>query len=136
MKRFFGDTSYFLALLNRDDALHGEASRITSQGGFTMITTAWVMTELADAYSSASHRDGFMRFYRFLKADAGTELIQASPELFDKGIELYSRRPDKDWSLTDCISFVVMNDHGIKEALTGDHHFEQPGFRALLRCDP
>jgi len=49
------------------------------------------------------------------------------------GLELYARRPDKSWSLTDCISFVVMTDRGLTEALTGDHHFEQAGFRALLR---
>jgi len=46
---------------------------------------------------------------------------------------MYQRRPDKNWSLTDCISFVVMQDHGITEALTGDHHFEQAGFVALLK---
>lgn len=48
MKKVFADTAYFLALLNRDDAFHGEALRVTDQGGFTMVTTAWVMTELAD----------------------------------------------------------------------------------------
>jgi predicted nucleic acid-binding protein len=52
--------------------------------------------------------------------------------LFDAGLELYSRRPDKEWSLTDCISFVVMEEHGLTEALTTDHHFEQAGFTALL----
>lgn len=133
MRPFFADTSYFLALLNRDDALHGEASRITSQGGFTITTTAWVMTELGDAYSSVSHRAKFLGFYGFLRTDPRTELIRASAELFDAGIELYSRRLDKAWSLTDCISFVVMQDRGIEEALTGDRHFEQAGFRALLK---
>ena len=53
--------------------------------------------------------------------------------MFDKGVGLYAARPDKDWSLTDCISFVVMQEHGITDALTGDHHFEQAGFKALLR---
>jgi predicted nucleic acid-binding protein len=53
--------------------------------------------------------------------------------LFDRGVELYDARPDKHWSLTDCISFVAMQDHGISEALTGDRHFEQAGFVALMR---
>jgi predicted nucleic acid-binding protein len=53
--------------------------------------------------------------------------------LFDQGFELYARRLDKDWSLTDCISFVVMREHGLTHALTGDHHFEQAGFRILLK---
>jgi hypothetical protein len=50
----------------------------------------------------------------------------------ERGVKLFSQRPDKDWSLTDCISFVVMQDHSIQEALTTDHHFEQAGFLPLL----
>ena len=53
-------------------------------------------------------------------------------ELLEQGMDLYARRPDKEWSLTDCISFVVMSQNGLEEALTGDHHFEQAGFRILL----
>lgn len=63
-------------------------------------------------------------------------LITIAPldmETFDAGVELYRARPDKDWSLTDCISFVVMRERGITEALTGDRHFEQAGFKALLK---
>jgi predicted nucleic acid-binding protein len=51
----------------------------------------------------------------------------------ERGLDLYDARPDKEWSLTDCISFIVMQDHGTYEALTGDHHFEQAGFVALLK---
>jgi len=50
----------------------------------------------------------------------------------ERGLKLYTERPDKDWSLTDCISFVVMEEHGIIEALTGDHHFEQAGFKPVF----
>jgi hypothetical protein len=50
-----------------------------------------------------------------------------------KGVQLYAQRPDKEWSLTDCISFVVMTQEGIFDALTGDRHFEQAGFVALLK---
>jgi hypothetical protein len=60
-------------------------------------------------------------------------IIPAEPQLYEEGIALYRARPDKDWSLTDCISFVVMKARGITEALTGDHHFEQAGFVALLK---
>jgi hypothetical protein len=51
----------------------------------------------------------------------------------DRGLALYAARPDKEWSLTDCVSFLVMQDHGVTEALTADHHFEQAGFVALLK---
>lgn len=59
-------------------------------------------------------------------------IVAASPELMHRGIELYEARSDKDWSLTDCTSFIVMQDRGLTDALTGDHHFEQAGFRPLL----
>jgi predicted nucleic acid-binding protein len=59
-------------------------------------------------------------------------VVAASNSNFQLGSDLYNNRPDKAWSLTDCISFVVMQEHGISEALTGDHHFEQAGFVALL----
>jgi predicted nucleic acid-binding protein len=60
-------------------------------------------------------------------------IIPPTQQLFDAGFELYRKRPDKNWSLTDCISFTVMQERSITEALTGDHHFEQAGFAALLK---
>ena len=53
--------------------------------------------------------------------------------MFQRGLRLYEERPDKEWSLTDCLSFVVMKDENLREALTGDQHFEQAGFIALLK---
>jgi hypothetical protein len=53
--------------------------------------------------------------------------------LFDARVALYGERMDKDWPLTDCISFVVMQREGITDALTGDRHFEQAGFVPLLK---
>jgi predicted nucleic acid-binding protein len=60
-------------------------------------------------------------------------IVASSRELFRRGFDLYADRPDKEWSLTDCISFVVMTDRRITDALTGDHHFEQAGFVAILK---
>jgi predicted nucleic acid-binding protein len=60
-------------------------------------------------------------------------ILAPTQDLFDKGIELYNARPDKAWSLTDCISLVAMKEYGICGALTGDHHFEQAGFEAILK---
>lgn len=61
------------------------------------------------------------------------KIIRLTPALLDRGIQRFRDRPDKDWPLTDCVSFVVMEDEGIREALTGDQHFEQAGFTALLK---
>jgi predicted nucleic acid-binding protein len=60
----------------------------------------------------------------------------ASADLFEKGLQLHAQRPDKEWSLTDCISFVILWDRHIAKALTHDHHYEQAGLEALLRRDP
>lgn len=63
-------------------------------------------------------------------------VLPATPELFEAGLQLYQQRPDKEWALTDCISFHVMQERGLTNALAYDHHFEQAGFVALLRRDP
>jgi len=68
-----------------------------------------------------------------LQETTEVRIIPPSADLFERGVELYRQRSDKDWSLTDCISFVVMADEKITEALTGDRHFEQAGFYALLK---
>lgn len=128
----FADAFYFLALLNPRDAAHPEALRRAAEMR-PIVTTAWVLTEVADALSAPAHRPLVRRLIDGFRALRTVEVIAADADLFDRGLALYFGRPDKFWSLTDCISFVVMTDRGLAEALTGDHHFEQAGFRALLR---
>ena len=60
------------------------------------------------------------------------EVVHVPPELYAKGWELYSNRLDKDWGVIDCISFVIMQERNLTQALTSDHHFEQVGFKILL----
>ncbi len=128
----FADTFYFMALLNRKDRAHSKAKEI-SRGSGRFVTTEWILTELADAMASRAKRQRFIDLYRLLEADPQVDVVSFDEEFFSDGIELYAARPDKDWSLTDCISFVVMQQRGIMDALTGDRHFEQAGFRALMR---
>ena len=71
-------------------------------------------------------------FLQDMESDPDTIIVKHNDDLYHKGLKLYAERPDKDWSLTDCISFVVMREHQITEALTGDHHFEQAGFKAFF----
>lgn len=75
----------------------------------------------------------FVDFLTDLRANPQFTIMPPDEELFEKGLELYAHRLDKGWSLTDCISFVVMQRAGVTDALTGDHHFEQAGFRALFK---
>ena len=92
-----------------------------------------MLTEVGDALSAAENREVFLKLLAVLHESPDASIIAASEELFERGVELYRQRLDKDWSLTDCISFVVMADEGLTKALTGDRHFEQAGFRALLK---
>jgi len=132
MKTWFADTFYFLVILNPTDAAHHRALDVTRGLRVRIFTTTWVLTEVADAMAP-KNRQRFSALLRLLQSNPASQLIPASQGLFDRGVELYENRPDKGWSLTDCISFVVMQDRGITDALTGDHHFEQAGFRAMLK---
>ena len=133
MKPVFADSFYYLAIMNPDDGAHGQAARLSAELTGSVVTTAWVLTEVGDALAAPAHRSGFLTLLASLRQDPEVTVIGPSEELFEAGIDLYSRRPDKEWSLTDCISFVVMQEQGITEALTGDRHFEQAGFQPLLR---
>jgi len=67
-----------------------------------------------------------------IESDPRVEIVPLAEELCARSGELFRRHSDKEWGLTDCVSFVVMRDKGISEALSTDHHFEQAGFRPLL----
>ncbi len=129
----FADTFYYFALLSPNDATHQQAATITPTLSGRIITTAWVVAELAATFSAPPRRTRCLALIDHLYADPQITVISPSPELFDAGLALYRSRPDKGWSLTDCISFIVMEREGLTEALTGDHHFQQAGFVALLK---
>jgi uncharacterized protein len=89
--------------------------------------------EVADGFASSKMRRDVRRLFAEIEGDELITIVEAVESLYRRSLALYDARPDKDWSLTDCISFVVMADEGLTEALTGDRHFEQAGFVALLR---
>jgi hypothetical protein len=132
MTAVFADSFYYLAVMNADDVAHERAVRVSDSLGGPVVTTAWVLTEVADALAAPGQRSGFLALLEALRGDPEVSIVPPNEDLFEAGISLYSRRPDKDWSLTDCISFVVMQQRGMTEALTGDRHFEQAGFVTLL----
>ena len=132
MKEVFADTAYYLAFLNIQDELHERSVKFTAGFDGRLLTTTWVLTEVADALSRPDFRSTLVDFIHAIRADSQVTIVPASQGLFDRGFDLFARRPDKEWSLTDCISCVVMQEHGLSEALTSDHHFEQMGFRRVL----
>jgi uncharacterized protein len=133
MKPVLADTFFYLAVLNPKDACHDRARDWSDNYDGPILTTTWVLTELADALAKRHQRDWFNDLYQALLDDPQLEVLPVSQEQWEQGRQLFAARPDKDWSLTDCISFVVMQERGLKDALTGDHHFEQAGFKALLK---
>ena len=132
MNRVFADTWFFLAVLNPSDPHYARAHAVSRSERRHRVTTDWVLLEVADALCRQGNRDVFIRFYDSIQEHPGITIVPASRQLLEDGIHLYRYRRDKDWPLTDCISFVVMEDEDIKEALTADQHFEQAGFTALL----
>ncbi len=133
MNRVFADTSYYIALMGEHDRHY--AAALTHAQAFCgeIITTDFVLLEVGNWLSRTADRLVFLKLLEMLGVDSQTMVVPATRDLFDSGRTLFARRMDKDWSLTDCISFAVMRQQGVVEALTADHHFEQAGFTVLLR---
>jgi len=132
-KPIFVDTSYFLALLNSHDEFHERTSIMADQINSRLITTEAVLTEIGNALAKSQWRELAVDTLNDLRDDEDVEILSISSEVFSKALNFYSSRMDKEWGLTDCISFVVMEDRKLTDALTTDHHFEQAGFKSLLR---
>ena len=128
----FADAFFWIALLNRRDVYHERVKRFASEFHAPIVTTQWVLTEVADAIASSAARRSIMPFFLALAANNTITVLDANANCFRLGVELYHERPDKGWSLTDCISFVVMKEHNLTDALTGDRHFAQAGFRPVF----
>ena len=129
---YFADAFFYVALFNRHDEYHPRVVQWVEGFVGEIVTTQWILTEVADAFSSSQVRRSLRDIFRKLEQSLNTRNVAASPEYFARGMKLYDERPDKEWSLTDCSSLVVMADEGLTEALTHDHHFEQAGFTAVF----
>jgi uncharacterized protein len=129
----FADTAYFIALVSVDDDAHQAAHLFTASYQGRVITTSAIVCEVANHLSTPPDRQAFAKLLEYVQNDPDVPLIHVDRAIFRQGLELFLARPDKEWSLTDCMSFVVMNRHKLKDALTTDHHYEQAGFRALLK---
>jgi predicted nucleic acid-binding protein len=128
----FADTSFYLALLREDDPAHSRALAFARRNQIT-VTAEFILLELGNACARAWDHADFLALVGGIRASPRVRIITLSSRLFSCGLERMAERSDKDWSLTDCISFVAMEEEGLKEALTADKHFEQAGFVALLK---
>jgi uncharacterized protein len=129
----FIDAGYFIALVNTRDALHARARRIASGLQRPQVTTEAILFEVADALAAPPLRSIGVELLPRIRSNPRITTIESSPSLLQRAWDLFAARRDKEWGLTDCLSFVVMQDRGITEALAYDQRFVQAGFRALLR---
>jgi predicted nucleic acid-binding protein len=131
MTTWFADTAYYLALINPADDAHATPNAHTEHFAGKIVTTTSVLNEIGNHLSHPSNRPLFGQIVDRVASDPDIRLIYVDRPLFDDAIDLYRKRPDQSWSLTDCISFLVMKKLGLTEALTTDRHFVQAGYRAL-----
>jgi predicted nucleic acid-binding protein len=132
----FLDTAYAIALSSPTDLFHQRAVQLADElksAGTRLVTTRAILLEIGNALSRQRYRRAAVMLLDSLETDPRVEIISLSEQLYTRASQLYRERPDKEWALTDCVSFVVMEDRGINEALTTDEHFQQAGFQALMR---
>jgi len=135
MNELFLDTSYGIAIASKRDSLHQRAVFLAQKikaEKILLITTQAVLLEIGNALAKLKYRQFGIRLLANLEQDSNATIISLTDELYDKAFELFQNRPDKEWGLVDCVSFIVMQEQNITDALTADEHFVQAGFRALL----
>ena len=138
MKVIFVDTAGWGNLVDTLQKFHAETKTVylsAKQNGSRLVTTNYVIAELVALLSSPLRipRTKSIKFIESIKSSALVDIIHIDEDLDAKSWDLLKNRADKNWSLVDCSSFVVMQENKIVEALTTDHHFEQAGFIRLLK---
>ena len=129
----FVDTNFLLALINDRDEHHDNAVALADQyRGLSLVTTDAVLLEVGNGLARGFRHEAVALFEE-LETSAEAEIVRLDPEIFNAALALYKSHLDKEWGMVDCVSFVVMRERQIPDALTSDKHFVQAGFRALMR---
>jgi len=135
MTRVFADTGYWIALLNPRDALHEKARQASASLGRTrVITSEVVLAEVLNAFASKGDllRMATCVLVDKIRSNRNAEIVPMTSSAFREALERYRSRADKTWGLTDCASFLIMEQKGVTDALSADRDFQQAGFKALL----
>ena len=135
MPRVFADAAHYVAVLLPSDGLHAEALRVANDlGDAEIVTTDAIFVELLAFVAELGPHvpERAVAMVDRILNDGRITVIRQTPDLFDRAFDLYRRRLDKGYSLTDCMSMVVCTDLDISDVLSHDHHFAQEGFTILL----
>ncbi len=131
----FIDTAFVVAWINRSDALHTKAIElIRVYRSQPWLTTDCILLEIGNSLARNHRSEAVSTIENFL-SDETITIIELNANLFKRAFDLFRDRDDKTWGLIDCVSFIVMNDYSVNDALTNDKHFQQAGFKALMRDD-
>ncbi|PKO21380.1 MAG: nucleic acid-binding protein [Chloroflexi bacterium HGW-Chloroflexi-1] len=132
-ERLFLDTAFIQALLNWRDRYHAQAMALLPRvrSAVEVWVTEAVLVEVGNALSDVD-RMAAVQFIERCYHSSNTHVVSVDTPLLMSALRLYRERPDKLWGLTDCVSFVVMQDHRLIDAVTTDEHFVQAGYRALM----
>lgn len=135
MKKVFVDTVYWIANANPKDQWRQASENAREQlGNARLVTTEEILTEFLTALSKRPRlRDMAVRVVRGILGNPNVKVIPQSRDSFQKGLRRYEERPDKGYSLQDCISMNAMDSESITEILTNDRHFEQDGYTVLMK---
>ena len=135
MKTTFVDTAFVIAWVNEDDALHTKAIQLlNAYKNAPWLTTDCVLLEIGNSLARSFRSETVGTIKNFLTSEE-IIIIGLAADLFHRAFELYQTYNDKTWGLIDCVSFIVMRENNITDALTNDKHFQQVGFNALMRKD-
>ena len=135
-KLVFADAHYWIATVNKNDQWHAAAKAAKQTvGPAVLATTDEVLIEFLTALGNCGEhlRQQAGKMVRAILQDPNVRVLPQSRQSFLQGVQLYEQRPDKDYSLTDCISICTMKSEAMTEVLTNDHHFEQEGFVVLIK---
>lgn len=136
MKEVFGDTGYFIALVNKKDQYHRQAKkwarRLTKEKISCHISIP-IVFEIADGFSKIGRREIGIDLLEQISNSVNFIVHSFSEALYNNAKKLYIARKDKEWSLTDCYSFELMKELNISQVLSADKHFEQAGYEILLK---
>jgi uncharacterized protein len=136
---YFADTSFWIALSHKSDQHHVRASawsRYLIHNDAFLLTTEAVLWEWMNALANSGTRRATAEGYQRCHQDPRIEVVPFATDTIATAVRLYEARADKDWSLTDCLSFLVMEQRRVPRALTTDRYFQQAGFETVLLGDP
>ena len=137
----FADTAYWAALANPRDALAPAATRwydhLEASSG-AIVTTDWVLAETVALVEARAPtlRAALLHLIEDVRADAAVRTLHVTRRTREAAWQQLAGRPERHWSWTDAVSFVVMRERGLTAALTVDAHFREAGFVLALPIDP